>query len=74
MQADFLTDRLTSLEERIDGVEDQLEIELDHRRNELVALVSACCHLASALSCCGLLWDLLLVLMLLSYCHCAYAH
>lgn len=37
-QADFLTSRLTSLEERIDGVEDQLEIELDHRRNELVAL------------------------------------
>ena len=39
-----------SLEERIDGVEDQLEIELDHRRNELVC--SQALSLARLLSIC----------------------
>ncbi|KAK9792989.1 hypothetical protein WJX73_010706 [Symbiochloris irregularis] len=38
MLVDSLLSRLLSLEERIDGCEDQLNIELDHRRNELVAL------------------------------------
>jgi magnesium transporter len=38
MQADFLASRLGVLKERIDDTEDLVGIELDTRRNELVAL------------------------------------
>ncbi|DBB08201.1 hypothetical protein WJX82_009172 [Trebouxia sp. C0006] len=38
MQVDFLLSRLKVLYERIDDTEDLINIELDHRRNELVAL------------------------------------
>eukprot|EP00891_Asterochloris_glomerata_P007768 jgi/Astpho2/7768/Aster-06062 len=38
MQIDFLLSRLKVLDERIDDSESTIEIELDHRRNELVAL------------------------------------
>ncbi|BDA42583.1 magnesium transporter MRS2-B [Coccomyxa sp. Obi] len=37
-QVDFLVNRLNALEEHIRSAEDQLALELDHRRNELVAL------------------------------------
>ena len=50
-QADFLTSRLASLEERIDGVEDQLELELDHRHAPRPCLLA--CRLALALRTCG---------------------
>ncbi|KAK9825912.1 hypothetical protein WJX81_005713 [Elliptochloris bilobata] len=38
MQAEFLLSRLNQMKERIDDVEDLLNLELDQRRNELVAL------------------------------------
>ncbi|DBB05583.1 TPA: hypothetical protein ACH3X1_012527 [Trebouxia sp. C0004] len=38
MQVDFLLSRLKVMYERIDDAEDLINIELDHRRNELVAL------------------------------------
>lgn len=37
VQFDTVLSRLTTLKERIDGTEALLEIDLDHRRNELVA-------------------------------------
>ncbi|KAK9817294.1 hypothetical protein WJX72_012299 [[Myrmecia] bisecta] len=38
MQVDFLLSRLTHLSDRIQGTEDLINLELDQRRNELVAL------------------------------------
>ena len=37
MQVDTVLSRLTALKERIEGTEALIEIDLDHRRNELVA-------------------------------------
>ena len=37
-QVDFLVNRLSALDEHMRSAEDQLALELDHRRNELVAL------------------------------------
>lgn len=37
-QVDFLVNRLAALDEHMKSAEDQLAMELDHRRNELVAL------------------------------------
>lgn len=37
MQVDTVLSRLTALRERIEGTEALIEIDLDHRRNELVA-------------------------------------
>jgi hypothetical protein len=38
VQVDFLVNRLAALDEHMKSAEDQLALELDHRRNELVAL------------------------------------
>ena len=38
LQVDFLVNRLSALDEHMKAAEDQLALELDHRRNELVAL------------------------------------
>ena len=37
LQVDTVLSRLTALKERIEGTEALIEIDLDHRRNELVA-------------------------------------
>ena len=37
VQVDTVLSRLTALKERIEGTEALIEIDLDHRRNELVA-------------------------------------
>jgi len=37
MQIDYLTNRLETLDEHVTSTEEQLTMELDHRRNELVA-------------------------------------
>lgn len=37
LQVDSVLSRLTALKERIEGTEALIEIDLDHRRNELVA-------------------------------------
>lgn len=44
MQVDTVLSRLTALKEHIEGTEALIEIDLDHRRNELVSfnLVRAC--------------------------------
>jgi hypothetical protein len=47
LQVDSVLSRLTALKERIEGTEALIEIDLDHRRNELVAfdLVRSACLL-----------------------------
>lgn len=50
LQVDYLMSRLTSLEGRIGGTEDQLNLEMDHRRNELQALDLAITAFMSSLA------------------------
>lgn len=49
MQVDTVLSRLTALKERIEATEALIEIDLDHRRNELVAFDLVRSHLKTAL-------------------------
>ena len=67
VQVDSVLSRLTALKERIEGTEALIEIDLDHRRNELVAfdLVS---HSDAAMTL-SLFSALLNVVKHLTHCH-----
>lgn len=62
LQVDTVLSRLTALKERIEGTEALIEIDLDHRRNELVAFdlvrttpfhaADLCCPCMLFLHCC----------------------